>query len=111
MDSKRFRFRVYIALTWAITEGPIGEILDLSPFFLPVHRSAAWLRGKLAATRSTTETTGKVECPLFWLPQEWEAFMDDFQQTLNKFKVPAAEQAELRAIVQSTYGDIVVAKA
>jgi hemoglobin len=44
-------------------------------------------------------------------PQEWEAFMDDFQQTLDKFTVPAAEQAELRAIVQSTYGDIVVAKA
>jgi len=43
-------------------------------------------------------------------PQEWEAFMDDFQQTLDKFKVPAAEQAELRAIVQSTYGDIVVIK-
>jgi hemoglobin len=44
-------------------------------------------------------------------PQEWEAFMDDFQQTLDKFKVPAAEQADLRAIVQSTYGDIVVVKA
>jgi hemoglobin len=43
-------------------------------------------------------------------PQEWEAFMDDFQQTLDKFKVPAAEQAELQAIVQSTYGDIVVSK-
>ena len=43
--------------------------------------------------------------------QEWDAFMDDFQQTLDKFKVPAAEQAELRAIVQSTYGDIVIAKA
>ena len=41
-------------------------------------------------------------------PQEWQAFLDDFQQTLDKFKVPAAEQAELRAIVQSTYGDIVV---
>jgi hemoglobin len=43
-------------------------------------------------------------------PQEWEAFMDDFEQTLDKFKVPAAEQAELRAIVQSTYGDIVISK-
>ncbi len=40
-------------------------------------------------------------------PKEWEAFMDDFQQTLDKFKVPAAEQAELKAIVNSTYGDIV----
>ena len=41
-------------------------------------------------------------------PKEWEAFMDDLQQTLDRFQVPAAEQGELRAIVQSTYGDIVV---
>src|SRR5215831_17128716 len=41
-------------------------------------------------------------------PKEWEAFLDDFKQTLDKFKVPAAEQAELRAIVQSTYDDIVI---
>jgi hemoglobin len=43
-------------------------------------------------------------------PKEWEAFMDDFQQSLDKFKVPAAEQAELKAIVNSTYGDIVIGK-
>ncbi len=43
-------------------------------------------------------------------PKEWEAFMDDFQQSLNKFNVPAAEQAELKTIVQSTYGDIVIGK-
>jgi hemoglobin len=42
-------------------------------------------------------------------PREWDAFMDDFQQTVDKFNVPAAEQAGLRAIVESTYGDIVVA--
>ncbi|HZE71707.1 MAG TPA: group 1 truncated hemoglobin [Pyrinomonadaceae bacterium] len=41
---------------------------------------------------------------------EWEAFIDDLQQTLDKFKVPAAEQAELKAIVQSTYADIVTSK-
>src|SRR5215469_2690047 len=40
---------------------------------------------------------------------EWEAFLDDFQQTLDKFKVPAEEQAELKAIVNSTRADIVVA--
>jgi hemoglobin len=44
-------------------------------------------------------------------PPEWDAFMDDLHQTLDKFKVPAAERAELRAIVESTYGDIVIAKA
>ena len=40
--------------------------------------------------------------------KEWEAFMNDFQQTLDKFKVPAGEQAELKAIVNSTRSDIVV---
>ena len=40
-------------------------------------------------------------------PQEWGAFIDDVQQTLDKFRVPAAEQSEVLAIVQSTYGDIV----
>jgi len=39
---------------------------------------------------------------------EWEAFLDDFQQTLDKFKVPAEEQVELKAIVNSTRSDIVV---
>jgi hemoglobin len=39
---------------------------------------------------------------------EWEAFMDDLQQTLDKFGVPAKEQAELKAIVESTRADIVV---
>ena len=40
--------------------------------------------------------------------EEWEAFLDDFRQTLDKFKVPAEEQAELNAIVNSTRSDIVV---
>lgn len=40
--------------------------------------------------------------------KEWEAFLDDFQQTLDKFKVAAEEQAELKAIVNGTRSDIVV---
>ncbi|MCU1335902.1 MAG: hemoglobin [Bryobacterales bacterium] len=40
--------------------------------------------------------------------QEWEAFRDDLQQTLDKFAVPGDEQAELKAIVNSTRSDIVV---
>jgi hemoglobin len=39
---------------------------------------------------------------------EWEAFLDDLQQTLDKFGVPQAEQAELKVIVDSTRADIVV---
>jgi hemoglobin len=40
---------------------------------------------------------------------EWEAFLDDFQQTLDKFGVPQPEQEELKAIVESTREAIVVA--
>jgi hemoglobin len=45
---------------------------------------------------------------LMMTPAEWEAFLDDLQQTLDKFAVPQAEQAELKAIVNSTRADIVV---
>jgi hypothetical protein len=45
-----------------------------------------------------------------YTPKEWKAFTDDFQQTLDEFKVPVAALAELEAIVQSTYGYIVVAE-
>jgi hemoglobin len=38
---------------------------------------------------------------------EWDAFVDDVQITLASFKVPAAETAELLAIIDSTYPDIV----
>jgi hemoglobin len=39
---------------------------------------------------------------------EWDAFLDDLQQTLDKFAVPRAEQAEIKAIVNGTRVDIVV---
>ena len=39
--------------------------------------------------------------------KEWEAFLDDLQQTLDQFAVPIQEQAELKAIVNSTRSDIV----
>jgi hemoglobin len=39
---------------------------------------------------------------------EWEAFMDDLQQTFDKFGVPQPEQDELKAIVESTREAIVV---
>ena len=42
-------------------------------------------------------------------PGEWECFVDDFQQTLDKFGVPQPEQDELKAIVESTREAIVVA--
>jgi hemoglobin len=39
---------------------------------------------------------------------EWRAFMDDLQQTLDKFAVPHPEQDEVKALVESTKEAIVV---
>jgi hemoglobin len=38
---------------------------------------------------------------------EWDAFMDDFGQSLAKFDVPERERGELVAIIESTKSDIV----
>jgi hemoglobin len=40
---------------------------------------------------------------------EWDAFMDDLDQSLAKFAVPDRERGEVVAIVESTKADIVVA--
>lgn len=41
--------------------------------------------------------------------RELQAFLNDLQTTLDKFRVPAAERQELFAIVESTKADIVPA--
>ncbi len=41
--------------------------------------------------------------------KQWDAMVADFRKTLEAFKVPAAEQNELIAIVGGTKQDIVVA--
>jgi len=41
--------------------------------------------------------------------EEWLIFMDDPQQTLDKFGVPQPEQNDIKAIVESTHEAIVVA--
>ncbi|CCF83866.1 group I truncated hemoglobin [Nitrolancea hollandica] len=40
-------------------------------------------------------------------PVEWQAFLEDFQQTLDTFEVPHPEQEELIALVESTREAIV----
>lgn len=42
--------------------------------------------------------------------REWQAMVADFKVTLDKFKVPEREQQELIQIIESTKGEIVVAK-
>jgi hemoglobin len=40
--------------------------------------------------------------------EEWEAFVDDLNQTLDKFEVPQQERSEVLAIIDSTRDDIVI---
>lgn len=42
--------------------------------------------------------------------KEWQAMLADFRRTMNNYGVPAKEQQELVAIVESTKQDIVVRK-
>jgi hemoglobin len=73
-----------------------------------VTEMVCWATG--GPQRYTGRTMADSHKHLNITPGEWLAFMDDLQQTMDKFQVPPREQAELRAIVESTYGNIVTAK-
>ena len=42
---------------------------------------------------------------------EWDAFVDDLNQTLDKFEVPQQERSEVLALIESTRDAIVVGSA
>jgi hemoglobin len=74
-----------------------------------VTEMVCWATG--GPQKYTGKSMGDSHAHLKITAEEWEAFLDDFQQTLDKFAVPAVEQGELKAIVNSTRADIVVASA
>jgi len=53
-------------------------------------------------------TMGDTHRHLMITDEEWVAFMDDLQQSLDRFEVPQPEQGEVTAIVESTKEAIVV---
>ena len=53
-------------------------------------------------------TMGDTHRHLMITDEEWVAFMDDLQQSLDRFEVPQPEQGEVIAIVESTKEAIVV---
>jgi hemoglobin len=71
-----------------------------------VTEMVCWATG--GSQQYTGKSMGDSHRHLMITDQEWQAFMEDFQQTLEKFHVPSQEQAELRAIVESTKSDIVI---
>jgi hemoglobin len=53
-------------------------------------------------------TMGDSHRHLMITDEEWVAFMDDLQQSLDRFEVPQPEQEEVIAIVESTKEAIVI---
>ena len=71
-----------------------------------VTEMVCWAAG--GPQRYSGRSMGDSHRHLLITPEEWEAFMDDLQQTFDKFKVPQPEQEELKAIVEGTKKDIVL---
>lgn len=71
-----------------------------------VTEMVCWATG--GPQQYTGRTMGDSHRHLQISAEEWLAFMDDFQQTLDTFSVPPAEQEELKAIVESTRSSIVL---
>jgi hemoglobin len=71
-----------------------------------VTEMVCWAAG--GPQKYSGRTMGDSHRHLMITEQEWQAFMEDLQLTLDKFAVPQPEQEELRAIVESTKEAIVV---
>src|ERR671932_856316 len=71
-----------------------------------VTEMVCWAAG--GPQRYSGRSMGDSHRHLLITEEEWEAFMDDFQQTLDKFEVPQPEQEELKGIVEATKESIVV---
>ena len=56
----------------------------------------------------TGRSMKEAHAKLYITEREWQAMVSDFKVTLDKFKVPAAEQKELLDIVETTKKDIVI---
>jgi hemoglobin len=93
--------------------------LNANPKVNEAHHKVARAGFKYLVTEQVCEATGGSQrytgrsiydshAQLEITESEWQAFRDDFKQTLDKFKVPETEQGELFAIVESTKTDIVL---
>ena len=92
--------------------------LNANPKVDEAHHKVSRAGFKYLVTEQVCEATGGPQCytgrsmadshaQLEISEQEWQVFLLDFQQTLDKFKVPKAERAELFVIIESTKDEIV----
>jgi len=72
-----------------------------------VTEMACWAAG--GPQKYTGRSMGDSHRHLLITEGEWRAFMDDLQQSLDRFNVPPPEQQEVTAIIESTKEAIVIA--
>ena len=87
-------------------KGSRAEVVPPAGFKYLVTEMVCWAAG--GPQKYTGRPMKDSHRSLMITAPEWEAFLDDLQQTLDKFRVPQAEQAELKAIVASTHGLIFI---
>jgi hemoglobin len=96
----------------------VNSILNANPAVDEAHHRVSAAGFKYLVTELVGQATGGPQrytgrsmldshAHLKITENEWEAFLQDLRGTLDKFNVPAAEQGELFAIVDTTKAEIV----
>lgn len=96
-----------------------NDTLNANPAINQARKAVPKAGLKYRVTSLTCQATGgpctytgrsmkETHAQMYITEEQWQAMMTDFKATLDEFKVPQAEQAELIAIIESTKPDIVV---
>jgi hemoglobin len=99
----------------------VNDVLNANPAIEEARRRVAKQGLRFHVTTLVCQATGgpctyagrdmkSAHAHLHITAKEWDAMLPDFRKALDKFAVPAAEQGELVAIVNSTRADIVVGR-
>jgi hemoglobin len=99
----------------------VNDVLNANPAISEARKHVAAAGLKFQVTALVCQTTGgpcqytgramkEAHAQLNISDAEWQAMMAAFLRTLTNYGVPATEQGELTAIVESTKKDIVVRK-
>ncbi len=97
----------------------VNDTLNANPAINRARKAVPKAGLKYRLTSLTCQATGgpctytgrsmkETHAQMYITEEQWQAMMTDFKATLDEFKVPQAEQAELIAIIESTKPDIVV---
>ena len=115
----RWRVPISVVVDDFIERLFVNDVLNANPAIEEPRRRVAKQGLKFHVTTLVCQATGgpctyagrdmkSAHAHLHITVKEWDAMLSDFRKALDKFAVPAAEQGELVAIVNSTRADIVV---